>query len=175
VSDFRSHTILDFKVSSFNGEPSLSLIVFPKFRDEHYKKGAGVILNNSYRIVAEVHPSGDNERRVMDMHEFNVLEGGSALLTATEAILWHNKDDTSDLGFTKPPITIGDPTFQEIDIATGMAIFEWNALDHILPSASFVDPPTRISINGWDWMWVSILFTTIDGWLMIFLKSLKFY
>lgn len=127
----------------------MSWILFPEPNAKQYREGAGIILDNSYQLIAEVQPSTESGFRGMDMHEFDVLNDSSALL------ITHRRqfEDISYRGLANHNMFVDIVGFQEIDIVTSSLIFEWNARDHIHPSASFVNPPSGATSNiTWDWL-----------------------
>lgn len=93
------------------------------------------MLDSSYDIVKVVQAIGPVEG---DLHEFEITEAGTALLTVytkrqvglRKLGMWH-----SNQGW------IFDSVFQEIDLETGDLIFEWSALEHFGPAqGSHVHP-----------------------------------
>lgn len=111
-----------------------------------YGSGHGIIMDRSYRIVRSVESAG--YQAATDEHEFRVLpDGKTALVTIYERQQW----DLSDYGIKNGYGFIQQGVFQEIEIETGRALFEWKSLDHIPPSESFVLPgTTEISGDGYS-------------------------
>jgi hypothetical protein len=93
-------------------------------RNDGIGRGAGVIVNRSYRRVATVQAGNGLAE---DSHELLVTPQGDAFITAVSPVWLH---------VTRPP-TI-DWVVQEIDLKTGLVLFEWHALDHVPLSASWV-------------------------------------
>lgn len=114
--------------------------------DDELRQGAGILLDNTYTIQKTVlvnHGLG-----IANMHEFTVLdEGRRALMISSMSILYN----LATVSVSPSSSLIENPFFQEFDINTGEILFEWKALDHILPSATFVDPPNP-NDRGWDWL-----------------------
>lgn len=82
------------------------------------------------------------------MHEFTVIDRGNrALLISGTNILYN----LATLSLGPSSAMISDPFFQEIDIHTGNVLFDWKALDHILPSTTF-EPPPQLDATQWDWL-----------------------
>lgn len=97
-----------------------------------FGRGHGLILDSSYRVVNSVH-SG-NGRTASDLHEFNVIgDGSTAILTIYNQV----QADLTNFGITEGMGWIIQGLFQEINIATGEILFEWNCLDHVDPSLSY--------------------------------------
>jgi hypothetical protein len=85
--------------------------------------GEGVIADTSYRTVAVVH-AGNGYR--MDLHEFRLTPDGDALCTVYSPVLVHLPGTPA--GTTT---TVMDAIAQEVDVRTGLVVWEWHALGHI--------------------------------------------
>jgi hypothetical protein len=85
-----------------------------------------VILNRNYQQIATVKAGNGLD---MGLHEFLVTPQGDAYIFAPSPV--HLP------GVGKPTV---DSVVQEIDIKTGLVLFEWHALDHIPLSASYFTP-----------------------------------
>lgn len=91
--------------------------------------GKYYLLDSNYEVKYVVTPVGFE---FGDLHEFTILENGTALMTIYDALPW----DLSPIG---GPVHgwIEDSVFQEIDLETGDLIFEWRASDHYNPNETF--------------------------------------
>lgn len=85
-----------------------------------------MILNRAYEQIATVKAGNGLD---MGLHEFLVTPRGDAYIFASSPV--HLP------GVGKPAV---DSVVQEIDISTGLVLFEWHALDHIPLSASYFTP-----------------------------------
>ena len=88
-----------------------------------YGVGGGVIANRSYRIIKVVHAGNGYP---MDLHEFELTRDGDALFTIYSLIRVHLPGT--------PPGTLSpllDAIVQEVDIKTGLVVWEWHAYGHI--------------------------------------------
>ena len=97
-----------------------------------YGIGGGVIANRSYRIVKVVH-SGNGYP--MDLHEFELTRDGDALFTIYSPIRVHLPGT--------PPGTLSpllDAIVQEVDIKTGLVVWEWHSYGHIPLETSQATP-----------------------------------
>jgi arylsulfotransferase ASST len=97
-----------------------------------YGVGGGVIANRSYRIVKVVH-SGNGYP--MDLHEFQLTRDGDALFTIYSLIRVHLPGT--------PPGTLSpllDAIVQEVDIKTGLVVWEWHSYGHIPLETSQANP-----------------------------------
>ena len=112
----------DFRVQTLNGQPVLTW--WQGYTNNGSGRGEGVIYNSAYQQIATVQAA--NGLQGMDLHEFLVTPQGDAYIVGVSPIHY---------GTMKRPLM--DAVVQEIDIKTGLVLFEWHALDHIPISASF--------------------------------------
>ncbi|MGH3261785.1 MAG: arylsulfotransferase family protein, partial [Trebonia sp.] len=91
--------------------------------------GDGIILDQHYHQVAVVH-AGNGLK--MDLHEFLVTPQGQAYIIAPSTVRLR--------GIQRPVI---DDVVQEIDIKTGLVLFEWHSLDHIKLGESYLFGPKQ--------------------------------
>jgi hypothetical protein len=85
--------------------------------------GKDVIDDTSYRQVAVVHAANGLSA---DLHEFRLTRQGTALITAFYPV---HTDARSVHG--SPSQITEDAVVQEIDIPTGLVLFQWDSLDHV--------------------------------------------
>jgi Arylsulfotransferase (ASST) len=113
-------------------------------KDMGYNRGHGVIMNNRFSIIASVQSQGGLTSN--DQHEFNVVnDGQSALVTVYEPTHF----DMSAYNITTGQGWLLNSWFQEVEIATGNLLFEWDALSHVPVDQTYVLPnSTDISGTG---------------------------
>ncbi|RAL10941.1 arylsulfotransferase family protein [Aspergillus homomorphus CBS 101889] len=121
----------NFHPTTYKGETVLQ--AFQGTIDFTHGEGWGqqVLLNQNYEHVATAKAAN---HRIPSIHEFNVIDGKTALVEVYTPTPWN----LSAYGGNTSQQWIGDGYFQEFDIATGELIFEWNALDHIDPAESLI-------------------------------------
>jgi hypothetical protein len=112
----------DFRVQQLNGQPVLTW--WQGFTNNGSGRGEGVILNSQYQQIATVQAA--NGLQGMDLHEFLVTPQGDAYIVGVSPVHYP--------GMGRP---LMDSVVQEIDIKTGLVLFEWHALDHIPITESF--------------------------------------
>jgi len=119
--------LTDLRVQSYHGQPVLTYWSGKSVAG--HGDGHGTILDSAYRTVAEVHAGNGLEA---DLHEFNLTDRGTALITSYPVA-------RADISFFGGPRNgyIYECHVQEIDIATGTVLLDWNASDHIDMSESF--------------------------------------
>jgi Arylsulfotransferase (ASST) len=88
-----------------------------------YGLGEGMIYSTSYRPIRTVRAGNGYSA---DLHEFVLTPSGDALLTVQSLILTHRAGTAR--GTLSPFL---DSIVQEVDIHTGLVVWEWHALGHI--------------------------------------------
>jgi Arylsulfotransferase (ASST) len=102
--------------------------------------GGGVIANRSYRIIKVVHAGNGYP---MDLHEFQLTRDGDALFTIYSPILVH-LPGTPD-GTVSPLL---DAIVQEVDIHTGLVVWEWHSYGHVPLETSQATPQNSASFDA---------------------------
>ena len=119
------HTLItDFRTQELNGQPVLTW--WQGNTNAGHGRGQGVIWDRNYRQIATVHAANGLD---MGLHEFLITPHGDAFLGASAPVRLP--------GVGKPAV---DSVVQEIDIKTGLVLFEWHAMDHIPLGASYFTP-----------------------------------
>ena len=144
----------DFKVEQYLGQPVLTY--FQGYIGSGAGNGVDRIVNTSYRQVAEVQAA--NGLRA-DMHEFDLLPGGRALITSYFPVRWA---DSPAAGAKTE--TVLDGVVQEIDVRTGLLLYQWDSLDHVPLSASYVAPDKD---RPYDYFHVNSVYPDSGGDLII--------
>lgn len=132
----------NFHVCQINGTDQLCFET--GYQNIGFNRGYGVILNNRLSIIASVQSQGGLPSN--DQHEFNVVnEGRSAVVTVYEPTHF----DMSAYNITSGQGWLLNSWFQEVEIATGNLLFEWDALSHVPVDQTYVLPDsTDISGTG---------------------------
>lgn len=120
--------------------------------------GVGVIENTSYRQIAQVRAGNGLQ---MDLHEFDLEPNGVAFVTVYQPVHWN-------LSSVHGPANgiIEDCIVQEIDVRTGLVMFEWHALGHVPMSASY-STPQPLTTAVWDWFHINSINVEPNGNLLI--------
>ena len=106
-----------------------------------YGDGEGIIANSSYEEIAKVNAGNGYQ---MDLHEFELTDAGTALFTIY-------KPQMVQLP-SKPEGKLSrmmDAIVQEVDIKTGLVIWEWHAYGHIPLEDSLATPETSSSYDAY--------------------------
>ncbi len=147
----------DVRVQQYQGKPVLTW--WEGTGPVGYGLGHYVIRDTSYRPIATIHPG--NGYGGGDLHEFLLTPYGTALIPIYSSVRW---DLTAAGG---PNIgTAIDGIVQEIDIATGLVLFEWHSLDHIAVEESHGKPSSNPA-EAFDYLHLNSIDALDDGSLLI--------
>ncbi len=148
----------DLRVQSYEGKPVLTWWQDPLLIDG--KSTAGIVIDNSsYEQIATV---GAGNGYQADLHEFQITPQGTALITIYNAI-------KCDLASIEGPKNGGlvDAITQEIDLKTGLVMFEWHSLDHVALTDSYSSArPTSLK-TPFDFFHINSVDVEPDGNLLI--------
>ena len=126
-----------------------------------FGQGEDVVTDSSYRTVARV--AGGNGLKA-DLHDFRVLPGGLAYITAYNPI---RCDLTSVNGSRSGAIV--DTAIEQIDMKTGLVRWEWHSLDHVGADESEVEAPS--GTTPWDYFHINSIDPQADGNVLISARS----
>jgi Arylsulfotransferase (ASST) len=134
----------NFQVESYEGRP---VLVWWQGRvlQVGFGQGEDVVYSSSYEPVASVHAGNGYHA---DLHEIRLTPQGTAWVDAFDPIhmnlaAWHGSASGILL----------DSIVQQVDVKTGLVMWEWHALGHIPLSDSF-NPPQRSSYP-WDYIHIN--------------------
>jgi hypothetical protein len=114
--------------------------------------GTDEIYSTSYTPIAAV--SAGNGYQA-DLHDMQLTPQGSAFITAYSLV----DADLSSFGGPRNG-TLQDGLMQEIDVATGLVMFEWHAYGHVDPHDSYA----TMSAGGLPWDFFHINSISLDPW-----------
>jgi hypothetical protein len=97
-----------------------------------FGRGEDVIYDTSYRQIAAVRAA---EGYSADIHDFEITPQGTALITIYAPV----RMDLRSFGGPRDG-TVLDGIVQELDIKTGLVLFEWHSLGHVPLSDSYAKP-----------------------------------
>lgn len=117
----RAQLATDVRVQAYRGQPVMTY--WKGFLGLGQGSGEGVIVDSSYRVVKRVR-MGNGYR--MDLHEFRLTPEGTALVIAYQAVRY----DLRSVGGPRAGRVV-DAVIQEIDLATGLVLFEWHSLGNV--------------------------------------------
>jgi len=121
--------------------------------------GEGVIANSAYRDIASIRAGNGH---TVDLHELQLTPQGTALLTSYFPVL-------CNLSSVGGPAYGGltDGVMQEIDVKTGLVMYEWTSLDHVALSESYNSPRGSSTAYPYDFFHFNSINLDRDGSLLI--------
>ncbi|KAJ5279783.1 hypothetical protein N7478_005155 [Penicillium angulare] len=159
---YYSGYVIDFGVVSLNGTPVLRAFQGSIDAPHVRMNGHHAILNNRYQTVRTIQAAS---HRLSSGHEFNVIDGKSALIEIGLPVL----TDLSAYGGDEEQQWIISSGFQEIDIQTSELIFEWYSFGHISPEYSHLslesDGPYsgRSAFDAWSYFAINSIDKDDEG------------
>ena len=148
---------VDLKVQSYQGKSVLT------WWEGQIIKGTGegqaIIADTSYNTIATV-KGGDGLK--VDLHEFVISPQDTALVTAVKPVA----ADLSGVGGSKQGVALAG-VVQEIDIPSGRVLFEWNSLDHVPVTDTYVPLAGGTSAEPFDYFHPNSISIAPDGRLLI--------
>ncbi len=148
-----------FRTQTFHGENDLTWWQ-GRTLQFGYGLGENVIANANYKTVAVVRAGNGLQA---DEHEFLVTPQGSAFLLAYSPV----HTDLSSAGGPGSGVAL-DGVIQQIDIHTGLVMWEWHSLGHVALTESYSKPPATTAVNGvYDYFHINSLTLDSHGNLLI--------
>jgi Arylsulfotransferase (ASST) len=129
----------NLRVQRFRGRPALTWwqgSVTPYA----FGIGTGIIADTSYRTIRTVRAGNGYP---MDLHEFELAPPRDALFTIYSLIQVHLPGTPED---QLSPLL--DSIVQEVDISTGLVVWEWHAYGHIPLEDSYATPQNSASYDA---------------------------
>src|SRR5580704_9199195 len=148
ASDFRTQTYLGHPVLTWWQGTGLGGL----------SAGTDYIYNDRYQPIATVQAGNGYSA---DGHEFLITPWNTALILSYATA-------TANLTSIGGPAdqTVINGVVQEIDIATGKVLFQWNSEDHV-PFSQSEQPLPASASDPWDWFHINAVKLDSDGNLLI--------
>ncbi len=144
-----------FREQHYDGKPVLTwwqgVVTAPGFGI-----GENLIYDTSYRHIATVKAA--NGYRA-DLHDFIITPQGTALILAYNPV----HADLSSVGGPRDGVVI-DGVVQEIDIKSGLVLFEWHSFDHVALDESQAKPAKG---RFFDYFHINSVAVDRDGNLLV--------
>jgi hypothetical protein len=149
-------TASDFRTQIYEGRPVLTWWQGTGLGS--LSNGTDYIYSSHYQQIATV-SAGNGE--TTDGHEFLITAHNTALITSYVR-------STANLTSIGGPSdqTVIDGVVQEINIATGKVLFQWDSADHV-PYSDSQQPLPASTSTPWDWFHVNAVHLDTDGNLLI--------
>ncbi len=151
----------DLAVQAYRGRPVLTWWQ-GQVTAAGYGLGTGEMASQSYQPLGQVQ-AGDGLRA--DLHELNFTSAGTALITAYE----ETTADLSKVGGPRHAKVLAGHA-QEIDIATGKLLWDWDSLGHVGVEESYEEPP-RGNRASYDYFHINSVSEAPDGNVLISAKN----
>jgi hypothetical protein len=135
----------NFQVQSYQGRPALTWWQGHALQ-VGFGQGEDLIYDSSYRPLARVRAGNGYHA---DLHEIRLTPQGTAWIDAFDPI---HMSLTSVHGASGGVLT--DSIVQQIDIKTGLVMWEWHALGHIALNESY-DLPVPHNSYPWDYIHIN--------------------
>jgi hypothetical protein len=123
-----------------------------------YGLGEDVIANSSYKTVAVVKAGNGLQA---DEHEFTLTPQGSAYVLAYSPV----QTSLASAGGPASGLAL-DGVIQQIDVRTGLVMWEWHSLGHVDVSESYSKIP-GLATNPYDYFHINSLTTDGHGNILI--------
>jgi hypothetical protein len=146
--------VTDLKVQRLRGEP---VITWWEGRFAvGWGYGAYKVFDSSYRQIATVRPGNG---LTSDLHDMQLTDRGTALLLSYDRV-------KRDLRFVGGVLhgRLLDNVVQEVDLATGLVLFEWHSVGQIPVQTSRTRPAGP---RSWDYFHINAVEEDDDGDLII--------
>ena len=148
----------DFRVQTYAGKRVLTWWQDPLIAGGQSKAGE-VIMDSSYRRLAVVRAGNGYQP---DLHEFQITPQGTALITVYDGI----DCDLSSVG-GRSNAAVADTLFQQIDLRTGLVMYEWHSLDHVALADSYASPAHASRTTPFDFFHINSVDVRADGDLLV--------
>ncbi len=148
----------DFRVQQYEGKPVLTWWQDPLIADAS-KTAGEVIANSSYQDIAIVRAGNGYQP---DLHEFQITPQGTALITVYDAI----DCNLSAVGGPRDG-AVADTLLQELDLKTGLVMYEWHSLDHVPLQNSYASAAPTSRTEPFDYFHINSIDVEQDGDLLV--------
>jgi hypothetical protein len=153
----RNELASDVRVQTYEGKPVLTW--WQGSWNAGVGRGEDVIDNQAYQQIKVVKAANGMDA---DLHEFQITRNGQdALITAYYPVYWNE----SSVHGRKRGIVF-DSVVQEIDIATGLVLFQWDSLDHV-PLTDSTGPPPKNPGHPYNYFHINSVTQDDDGNVLI--------
>ena len=150
----------DVSVQSLNGQRVLTW--WQGYFGAGVGSGVDVINDTAYHQIGVVRAGNG---LTADLHDFVITPQGTALVTSEYPVYWN----ASSIHKSKHAILF-DSVVQEIDIKTGLVLFQWDSLDHVPLSSSYAGFPATAG-HAFDYFHLNSVQQDRDGSLIISSRS----
>jgi Arylsulfotransferase (ASST) len=148
----------NLRVQQYEGKPVLTWWQDPLIASNSQTAGE-VIDNSAYQQIAEVRAGNGYQP---DLHEFQITPQDTGLITVYDAI----DCNLSSVGGPSDG-ALADTLLQEIDLKTGLVMYEWHSIDHV-PLRNAYDSAVHTSRKEpFDYFHINSIDVEQDGDLLV--------
>jgi hypothetical protein len=144
------------QVQEYRGRPVLTWFEGEAFGG--YGEGEFVIADESYREIGRVRAGNGYEA---DLHDVVLTPEGTALFMIYDLVI--AEPDVTGEARARP---VFDAVVQEVDVETGVVLFEWHALDDV-PLSDAYQPPPEDPAEAYDYIHVNSVAEDADGDILV--------
>ena len=142
----------NFQVQQYEGKPVLTWWQ-GRILEVGFGQGEDMIYNTSYQHVATIFAGNGYHA---DLHEVLITPQGTAWIDMFDPIhmnlsAWHGESSG----------VLTDSVVEEVDIKTGLVMWEWHALGHISPGES--NSPAPKASYPWDYVHINSISPGVGG------------
>jgi len=154
----RNTSATNFRVQEYGGKPVLTW-----WQGDISVHGFGLgedeIADSTYTDIARVKAGNGLQA---DLHDFQLTPQGTALITAYHPILCNlsSAGGPADGGVT-------DSVVQEIDVRSGLVMYEWTSLDHVGLAESYEPASRSTTASPFDFFHINSINLDADSSLLI--------
>jgi len=148
----------DFRVQQYEGKPVLTWWQDPLVA--HGSKAAGeVIADSAYQTITDIRAGNGYQP---DLHEFQITPQGTGLITVFDAIACN----LASIGGPRDG-ALADTLLQEIDLKTGLVMYEWHSVDHVPLQNSYSSAAPTSRTEPFDYFHINSIDIEQDGDLLV--------
>ena len=148
----------NFRVQEYAGQPVLTWWQ-GDISIHGFGTGEDVIANSSYDDIVHVRAGNGH---MADLHEFQLTPAGTALLSSYFPIMCNL---SSVGGSAEDAVT--DAVFQEVDVHTGLVMYEWTSVDHVGLAESYTPVDQGNTRYPFDFFHLNSIDVTREGSLLV--------
>jgi len=146
----------DFNLQTYKGKPVLTW--WQGRIIELHGQGVDEIYSANYTPVAQVFAGNGLHA---DLHEFQITPEGTAFISAYAPIHWNLRGEGG-----RADGLLDDSVVQEIDIKTGLVMWQWNALAHVPIADTYMTIP-HVASSVLDYFHVNSIDLLAGGDILI--------
>jgi len=148
----------NLRVQQYEGNAVLTWWQDPLIANGSQEAG-DVIANSSYQDIAEVRAGNGYQP---DLHEFQITPQDTAFITVYDAI----DCNLSAVGGPSDG-ALADTLLQEIDLKTGLVMYEWHSLDHVPLRNAYDSAAPTSRREPFDYFHINSIDVEQDGDLLV--------